>query len=103
MEDFSALPRRDRNLVRRVFLGPHPEGRQLYGVSDADAFARLAARNLRAATCYPGGPEVTGLVDELLAGSEEFARLWASHDVSAEPTLRKTWLDSLRRTSRIRG
>jgi len=103
MEDFSALPRRDRNLVRRVFLGPHPEGRRLYGVSDADAFARLAARNLRAATCYPGDPEVTGLVDELLAGSEEFARLWASHDVSAEPTLRKTWLDSLRRTSRIRG
>ncbi|MES4908941.1 MULTISPECIES: helix-turn-helix transcriptional regulator [unclassified Streptomyces] len=92
MEDFSALPRRDRNLVRRVFLGPHREGRRLYGVSDADAFARNSAQRLRAtAARYPDDPEVTELVDELLAGSEEFARLWASHDVCAEPTLCKTF------------
>ncbi|WP_328694140.1 helix-turn-helix transcriptional regulator [Streptomyces phaeochromogenes] len=92
MEDFSALPRRDRNLVRRVFLGPHPQGRRLYGVSDADAFARNATQRLRAtAARYPDDPEVTGLVAELLAGSEEFTRLWASHDVSHEPTLCKTF------------
>lgn len=92
MEDFSALPRRDRNFVRRVFLGPHWEGRRLYGVSDADAFARNSAQRLRAtAARYPDDPEVTELVEELLAGSEEFARLWASHDVCAEPTLCKTF------------
>ncbi|MGH3375415.1 MAG: helix-turn-helix transcriptional regulator [Actinoallomurus sp.] len=92
MEDFSALPRRERNLVRRVFLGPYPQGRRLYGVSDADAFARTAAQDLRAtAARYPDDPEVTGLVDELLSGSEEFSRLWASHDVSAEPSLCKTF------------
>ncbi|MEV0929583.1 helix-turn-helix transcriptional regulator [Streptomyces phaeochromogenes] len=92
MEDFSAIPRRDRNLVRRVFLGPHPQGRRLYGVSDADTFARNATQRLRAtAARYPDDPEVTGLVRELLAGSEEFTRLWASHDVSAEPTLCKTF------------
>jgi transcriptional regulator with XRE-family HTH domain len=92
MEDFSALSRRDRNLVRRVFLGPYPHGRRLYDVSDADAFARSSAQDLRAtAARYPDDPEVTGLVDELLSGSEEFARLWASHDVSAEPTLCKTF------------
>jgi hypothetical protein len=92
MEDFSALPRRDRNLVRRVFLGPHPGGRRLYGVSDADVFARRSAQDLRAtAARYPGDPEVTGLVRELLAGSEEFTRLWASHDVCAEHTQRKTF------------
>ncbi|NUK83316.1 helix-turn-helix transcriptional regulator [Streptomyces lunaelactis] len=91
MEDFSALSRRDRNLVRRVFLGPHPEGRPLYGQSDTDAFARTSAQHLRAtAARYPDDPEVGGLVDELLAGSEEFARLWASHNVTAEPTLYKT-------------
>jgi transcriptional regulator with XRE-family HTH domain len=90
MEDFSALSRRDRNLVRRVFLGP--QGRRLYGVSDADAFARASAQDLRAtAARYPGDPEVAGLVEELLAGSEEFARLWASHDVCAEHTLCKTF------------
>lgn len=92
MEDFSALPRRDRNLVRRVFLGPHRDGQRLYGVSDADAFARNSAQRLRAtAARYPDDPEVTELVGELLAGSEEFARLWASHDVCAEPTLCKTF------------
>ncbi|MFJ9705274.1 helix-turn-helix transcriptional regulator [Streptomyces sp. NPDC101234] len=92
MEDFSALPPRDRNLVRRAFLTPRPEGSRLYGVSDVDAFARLSAQRLRAvAARYPDSPEVTGLVAELLAGSEEFRRLWESHDVSAEPTLCKTF------------
>ncbi|MEU0278721.1 helix-turn-helix transcriptional regulator [Streptomyces sp. NPDC006195] len=92
MEDFSAVPPRDRNLVRRTFLDPSPRGQRLYGVSDVDAFARASAQQLRAvAARYPGDPEVTELVDELLAGSEEFTRLWGSHDVSAEPALRKTF------------
>ncbi|MEU2419694.1 helix-turn-helix transcriptional regulator [Streptomyces sp. NPDC007851] len=98
MEDFSALPPRERNLVRRAFLGPRLkgsgpyEGDPLYGVSDVEAFARLSAQRLRAtAARYPDAPEVTGLVAELLAGSEEFGRLWESHDVSGEPTLVKTF------------
>ncbi|WKE67894.1 helix-turn-helix transcriptional regulator [Streptomyces sp. WP-1] len=91
MEDFSALPRRDRNLARRAFLGPRPEDRRLYGVSDAAAFARHVAHRLRtAAVRYPDDPEVTGLIRELLDGSEEFARLWAAREV-AEPTVRKTF------------
>ncbi|MGW3011097.1 helix-turn-helix transcriptional regulator [Streptomyces sp. NPDC001219] len=96
MEDFSALPRRDRNLIRRAFLGPYRNGRRLYGVSDADTFARTSAQHLRtAAARYPSDPEVTGLVTELLAGSEEFARLWATHEVSARPTLCKTFAHPL--------
>jgi transcriptional regulator with XRE-family HTH domain len=92
MEDFSALPRRDRNLVRRAFLGPHPEGRRLYGVSDGEEFAVSAVQELRAASArYPGDAELTGLVAELLDGSAEFARLWAAHDVTARPTLCKTF------------
>ncbi|MEU9475962.1 helix-turn-helix transcriptional regulator [Streptomyces sp. NPDC048191] len=92
MEDFSALSRRERNLARRAFLGPRAEGRRLYGVSDADAFARHAARRLRtAAARYPDDPEVTGLIRELRSRSEEFAQLWDSHDVDVEPTLRKTF------------
>ncbi|MFD6161226.1 helix-turn-helix transcriptional regulator [Nocardia sp. NPDC060256] len=92
MEDFSALSRRDRNLVRRTFLGPRLHGRRLYGVSDADTFARSAAQDLRAAAArYPDDPEVNELVAELRAGSPEFARLWASHDVCAEPALCKTF------------
>ncbi|MFH8569171.1 helix-turn-helix transcriptional regulator [Streptomyces sp. NPDC017993] len=92
MEDFSALSRRDRNLLRRAFLGPYRQGRRLYGVSDADEFARSSAQHLRAAAArYPNDPEMTDLIKELLAGSEEFARLWAAHDVTAGPTLCKTF------------
>jgi transcriptional regulator with XRE-family HTH domain len=92
MEDFSAVSSRDRNLARRAFLGPHIEGRRLYGVSDVEEFARSVAAGLRAATArYPDSPEVSGLVDELLAGSDEFARLWESREVGATTVLRKTF------------
>ncbi|WP_310713486.1 helix-turn-helix transcriptional regulator [Streptomyces lydicus] len=92
MEDFSALPRRDRNLIRRAFLGPPGHGRPLYGVSDADEFFRTSAQHLRAtAARYPDDPEVAALVDELVVGSAEFARLWAGHDVTAAPALCKTF------------
>jgi transcriptional regulator with XRE-family HTH domain len=92
MEDFSALPPRERNLVRRVFLGPQEPGRRLYGVSDGDAFARVAAHQVRAtAARYPDDPEVRGLVADLLTGSAQFRELWASHDVRTEPSLRKTF------------
>ncbi|MFF0383941.1 helix-turn-helix transcriptional regulator [Streptomyces sp. NPDC004286] len=92
MEDFSALSRRDRNLIRRVFLDSPPDGPPLYGVSDAAEFARDSAQRLRAASArYPDSPEVTGLVAELLAGSEEFARLWEEYEVSVLPTLAKTF------------
>ncbi|MBE1532116.1 MmyB family transcriptional regulator [Actinomadura algeriensis] len=39
---------------------------------------------------YPDDREVAGLVDELVSGSARFARLWVDHEVSAEPSLRKT-------------
>jgi hypothetical protein len=92
MEDFSALSRRDRNLARRVFLGPPAHGRRLYGVSDADEFARTCALHLRAAAArYPDDPETTALIDELCKGSAEFAELWGSRDVVAHPMLCKTF------------
>lgn len=92
MEDFSALPRRDRNLVRRLFLGPHRAGQRLYGLSDSEEFALASVHDLRAAAArYPDDPEVGELVSELLAGSEEFARLWATRDVVRPTVLCKTF------------
>ncbi|MDT0319402.1 helix-turn-helix transcriptional regulator [Streptomyces millisiae] len=89
MEDFSALPRRDRNLLRRTFL---PDAAPPYGLAEPAEFARSAAHQLRAtAARYPDSPEVADLIRELLTGSEEFARLWASHDVCAQPVLCKTF------------
>lgn len=48
MEDFSALPRRDRNLVRRVFLGPHPSGGACTGCR-----TRRPSPAPRPGTCVP--------------------------------------------------
>ncbi|MFH8533884.1 helix-turn-helix transcriptional regulator [Streptomyces tendae] len=91
LEDFSPLPRRERNLVRRAYLAPRSRERPLYDPFDAEAFARAAVRRLRAAAArYPDDREVAALVRDLLAGSAEFARLWAAHDVRPEPTLLKT-------------
>nr|WP_296066766.1 hypothetical protein [uncultured Actinoplanes sp.] len=54
MEDFSAVPRAERNLARRAFLTG-----QLWGVDDAGQFARSVARQLRAtAARYPDDPGV---------------------------------------------
>ncbi|MCP2263221.1 helix-turn-helix transcriptional regulator [Promicromonospora thailandica] len=92
MEDFSAVSRQDRTLVRRAFLGLGNRSDRMYGVSDVDEYARSAAARLRrTAARYPDDPEVTALVDELLAGSPEFADLWAAADVDVARTLRKTF------------
>lgn len=92
MEDFSALPPRDRNLARRVFLGPHPDGRRLYGVSDADEFAKICALHLRTtAAKYPEDRQTLDLIAELRDGSSEFAELWERHDVSVAVALCKTF------------
>jgi hypothetical protein len=92
MEDFSATPRRERNLLRRAFLTADEPGRRLFGVSDVDEFQQASASRLRAVLArYPGDPELAALLDELLRGSERFARLWAAEDVQVPPVLRKTF------------
>lgn len=55
--------------------GPHPSREVLA------ALARALRLTDAAAARYPGDPELTALIRELRAGSEEFARLWATHDV----------------------
>jgi transcriptional regulator with XRE-family HTH domain len=90
MEDFSALPPRERNLIRRLFLHPDPAQRH-YGLSNAEEFGQFVTGHLRAAAArYPDSPDIRALVDELAAGSDEFATLWASHHVRTPFPLRKT-------------
>lgn len=93
MEDFAGLAPKDRNLARRAFLGPaRPDATPLYGISDAMEFRHHVVMHLRATVArYPSDPAVTGLVDELRAGSPEFARLWERHDVRAASVLTKTF------------
>jgi transcriptional regulator with XRE-family HTH domain len=92
MEDFALLAPEDRNLARRAFLIAPRADAPLYGISDAAEFRQHAVMKLRLTLArYPADPVVTGLIDELRAGSSEFARLWARHDVQAAPMLTKTF------------
>ncbi|WP_435245840.1 helix-turn-helix transcriptional regulator [Streptomyces sp. NRRL F-5630] len=92
MEDFGALDRADRNLARRAFLTPGEPESPLYGVSDAAEFRHHVVRELRAALArHPKDPEVTGLIEELRAGSPDFARLWERHDVQTSHVFTKTF------------
>lgn len=89
MEDFAEASPEGRNLARKAFLGP---AEPLYGISDAAEFRLTVVMQLRAALArYPADPAVRGLVDELRAGSADFARLWERHDVQATPVLTKTF------------
>ncbi len=90
MEDFAELGPAERNLARRAFLGDGASA-ALYGISDGAEFRHHVVARLRlASTRYPSDPAVVGLVEDLRAGSEQFARLWDQHDVAAAPTLRKS-------------
>ena len=76
MEDFGALPPRERNVARRHFL-PTPEIQPHYGMTEVAEFSRMVAGQLRAtAARYPRDPHTRALIADLLVGSSEFAELW---------------------------
>jgi transcriptional regulator with XRE-family HTH domain len=88
--DFSAVPPRERNLLRLRFLSGDRQ-RERFGEEATTEFAREAAADLRAATGrYPDDPAIAALVADLLAGSEEFARIWALHEVANQQSMCQT-------------
>lgn len=83
-EDFAALQAADRNFARRYFLHPDP-GRRHYGMTDGRRFASTSVSYLRvAATRYPHNDEIRTLIQDLLAGSAEFAELWNGQQLRVE-------------------
>lgn len=90
LEDFSAQPRRERNMIRRYFLHPDPSRRH-YGITGGGDFGQFAAGHLRAAVArYPDDRATQELVRELLHRSPEFAALWPGSEVSDQRRLAKT-------------
>lgn len=86
--DFGALPPRERNLARLVFLD---EGmRELYEdwpakAADVVAYLRLdSARN-------PGDAGIASLIEELSDRSPEFRTLWARHELKDKTHGRYTY------------
>ncbi|MDQ2710358.1 MAG: hypothetical protein M3Z25_23270 [Actinomycetota bacterium] len=80
--DFGALPPRQRNLARLVFLD---EGmRSLYAdwrdkASDVAAYLRLDAGR------HPGDPRTAALIDEVTATSPELRQAWSEQSRKAPP------------------
>jgi transcriptional regulator with XRE-family HTH domain len=76
--DWDRLPASERNWARLVFL--HPDHRDLFVdwervASDMVSYLRMDAGR------HPDDPRLSALVGELSVKSEEFRRLWATHDV----------------------
>ena len=76
--DFDALPHRDRNIARFVFL--NPDARSLY--PDWAAVAEDIVYGLRLdAGQDPDDARLTELVGELTVADPDFGRWWSTHDV----------------------
>lgn len=76
--DFDALPHRDRNVARFMFLDD--AARDLYREWDKYAAETVAALRLDAAR-HADDPGLTELVGELTIKSGEFRAWWADHNV----------------------
>ncbi|OPG04100.1 transcriptional regulator [Streptomyces sp. GKU 895] len=75
------------NLARRRFLG---QGR-MYETSRTEEFGHMVvARLRRAADRYPHDPQLSALLAELHAGSEEFRQIWQTRPVHAPGHRTKT-------------
>ncbi|WP_328323381.1 helix-turn-helix transcriptional regulator [Kribbella sp. NBC_00382] len=78
--DFQALPLRERNFARFVFLDDAASS--LY--ADWHRAAGDCVANLRLyAGRHPDDPQLTELIGELSVRSDTFRRIWADHDVLA--------------------
>jgi transcriptional regulator with XRE-family HTH domain len=76
--DWGELPVQERNWARLVFL--KPEYRDLFVEWDQKASDMVSYLRMDAG-CHPDDPRLSALVGELSVKSEEFRRLWATHDV----------------------
>ncbi|MET7851469.1 helix-turn-helix domain-containing protein [Streptomyces avermitilis] len=76
--DWAELPPQERNWARMVFL--KPEYRDLFVDWEQKAIDIVCLLRMDAG-CHPDDPRLSALVGELSVKSEDFRRLWATHDV----------------------
>jgi transcriptional regulator with XRE-family HTH domain len=94
MGDISGYPPEERNLIRRWFI--RPRSRDLFAPAEHERLGRIHVAQLRAAVAArPDDPRAAALLRQLLASSEEFAELWADHDVAVRRGETKTVLHPL--------
>ncbi|MGW4516598.1 helix-turn-helix domain-containing protein [Streptomyces sp. NPDC004393] len=76
--DWGQLPQQERNWARMIFL--RPEYHDLFLDWEQKAIDIVCQLRYEAG-CHPDDPRLSALVGELSVKSEEFRRLWATHDV----------------------
>ncbi|WP_405010938.1 helix-turn-helix domain-containing protein [Kitasatospora sp. NBC_01539] len=76
--DFPSMPPEQRNMARQVFLTQ--AARDLYTDWEAKASDVVAGLRMDAGR-IPDDPKLTSLIGELSVKSEDFRRLWATHDI----------------------
>ncbi|MGW6740906.1 helix-turn-helix transcriptional regulator [Streptomyces sp. NPDC055025] len=76
--DFDALPHRERNMVRYLFLDE--SARELYLDWESSARGSVASLHLYAGR-HPDDPLLAELIGELSLRDQDFRRWWADHDV----------------------
>jgi transcriptional regulator with XRE-family HTH domain len=76
--DFDALPHRERNMARFIFLDDN--ARELYADWEGVARSSVAALHLYAGQ-HPHDPRLAELIGELSVRDPDFRRWWADHDV----------------------
>lgn len=81
--DFEALPHRERNMARFIFLDE--AARDLYVDWERSARGTVASLHLYAGS-HPQDPRLAELIGELSLRDPDFRRWWADHDV-----LRRTY------------
>jgi MmyB-like transcription regulator ligand binding domain/Helix-turn-helix domain len=92
--DHSGFDGLARSMIYRWFT--EPERRTLHPAAEHDVRARQHVASLRAVHGRPGpDPEADELVAALLAASEEFAALWAEHEVGSRTATDKRFVHPL--------
>ncbi|MGV9566546.1 helix-turn-helix domain-containing protein [Streptomyces sp. NPDC003480] len=76
--DWGELPQQERNWARMVFL--RSQYQDLFVDWEQKAIDIVCQLRYEAG-CHPDDPRLSALVGELSVKSEEFRRLWATHDV----------------------
>jgi transcriptional regulator with XRE-family HTH domain len=88
--DPTGLDDRRRNALWRHLVDGHA-GRVRHSPDERVAFERSTVSDLRASTSrYPRDPDLTALVDDLLAASPRFAELWADPQVATHQQSHKS-------------
>ncbi|WP_069770901.1 helix-turn-helix domain-containing protein [Streptomyces sp. LUP30] len=76
--DWGELPAAERNWARLTFL--RPDYHDLFVDWEQKAIDIVCVLRMEAG-CYPDDPRLSALVGELSVKSDDFRRLWATHDV----------------------